>query len=142
MLNVNDLIYLEDEDEVSVEGATLRVHHTPGHSQDHLCLYLKEEKNLFSGDNVLGEGTVVFEDLSVYLQSLEKMLTYDARKFYPGHGPVVDKPKETIQNYIATRMGRERQIIGILQQSEDYITSMQIVNTIYKVRILRNHSFS
>lgn len=131
MLNVNELTYLKDEEVIEVEGATIRVHLTPGHTQDHLCCYLHEENNLFSGDCVLGEGTAVFEDLSSYLQSLEKMLTFGARKFYPGHGPVVDNPVEKIGDYIRTRLEREKQIIEVLNSATDYMSSMDIVHTIY-----------
>jgi glyoxylase-like metal-dependent hydrolase (beta-lactamase superfamily II) len=33
----------------SVEGATVRLIHIPGHTSDHLVLYLKEEKSLLKG---------------------------------------------------------------------------------------------
>lgn len=46
---------LEDGQELSVEGATVTAVHTPGHTTDHLCLLLKEEQALFTGDNVLGQ---------------------------------------------------------------------------------------
>ena len=90
------------------------MHWTPGHAQDHLVFYLKEEDTLFSGDCVLGEGSVVFEDLLSYLQSLNKIIGLNPKKLYPGHGPVVLDPIEKVNDYISKRMARENQIIESL----------------------------
>lgn len=108
---------LKDKQIVEVEGAKLRVEYTPGHASDHACFMLEDEKILFSGDCVLGEGTVVFEDLEVYLASLRKMLGMQAKMIYPGHGPVIEDPETVINYYIKHRLKRENDILDILQQN-------------------------
>ncbi len=129
-----ELNFVKDQDEVEVEGATVKLHWTPGHAKDHLALYLKEEDSLFSGDCVLGEGTVVFEDLLTYLQSLNKITALNSKRLYPGHGPVVTDPVEKVNEYIDKRMSRERQIVEALSRIDGgYLTSMEIVKITYNV---------
>ena len=43
----------------TLDIATLRAVHTPGHALDHLCYWFEEEQALFTGDVVLGQGTTV-----------------------------------------------------------------------------------
>ena len=124
---------LKDGQEISVEGANCKVLHTPGHTSDHVVLYLKEENAVFSADCILGEGTAVFESLYHYMQSLEKILKIQPSVIYPGHGPVILDPMEKIQFYIKHRLAREEQIFSCLETSgQDGMKSMDIVKTVYK----------
>lgn len=120
----------------------VRVLHTPGHTVDSICLYLPSDRALYSADTVLGQGTAVFEDLSAYISSLQKMLqfgkdpnhAYDA--LYPGHGPVVSSGQETIDTYIRHRLEREEQIVTLLRstnsiQGENPWTTWSLVSQIY-----------
>jgi len=124
---------LKDGQEISVEGANCQVLHTPGHTTDHVVLYLKEENAVFSADCILGEGTAVFESLYHYMLSLEKILKIQPSVIYPGHGPVILDPVEKIKFYIQHRMAREQQIFSCLESSvRGGLDSMEIVKTVYK----------
>lgn len=125
----------QDEQLIEIEGANLRIKHTPGHTTDHACLVLEEENALFSGDCILGETSAVFEDLHDYLISLEKILRQNAKLIYPGHGPVVRDPNAKIQAYIDHRRHREDQIVQFLQsrRGREACDIWDIVSSLYKV---------
>jgi len=113
------------------EGATIEAMHTPGHTGDHMALFMQEEKALFSGDCVLGKGTTVVGDLDAYMKSLNKLLKVEAACIYPGHGPVVESPEQKILEYIQHRNKREKQILEALRSIGKPCTSMDIVKIVY-----------
>lgn len=110
---------IEDGQVFEVEGATLKAVYTPGHAIDHMVFVLKEENSLFTGDNVLGQGTAVFEDLATYLQSLEQMGKLVSGRGYPGHGPVLPDVTAKISEYIYHRYEREKQVLRTLESTKD-----------------------
>lgn len=124
---------LTNGQEVSVEGANLKVYHTPGHSTDHVVLLLKEENALFSGDCILGEGTAVFEDLYDYMKSLKTILSLRPSKIYPGHGPSIADPTQRIEYYIHHRNEREKQILKFLSShTKTEMSPLHIVKGVYE----------
>jgi glyoxylase-like metal-dependent hydrolase (beta-lactamase superfamily II) len=123
---------IDEGDEVHTEGATLRAIWTPGHARDHLCYYLVEEKALFTGDVVLGAGTTVIPedgDLGDYLHSLRRLLDLDLEVIYPAHGPMIREPRKKIEDYLAHRALRDRQILEGLRAGSRTIA--ELVQGIY-----------
>ena len=102
-----------------VNGYSLQAIFTPGHAADHLCYYLESDRVLFSGDLILGTGTTVIPveggDMTAYLDSLRRLLEREIRAIYPGHGPVINRPREYILQYIRHREMREEQILALLK---------------------------
>jgi len=126
-----NLRYLKDNDILRTEGATLRVIHTPGHTDDHIALLLEEEGTIFSGDCVLGAGTAVFSDLYTYMKSLTKLISLKPKLIYPGHGPVVQDATKHLTYYITHRQQRESQIMKTLEDNLHGLTSMELTQKIY-----------
>ncbi len=116
------------------DGVTLRALHTPGHASDHVSYYLEEERALFTGDLILGGSTTVIPpddgDLGVYLASLRRLLDVDIQRIYPGHGPVLEPARPVIEQYIAHRLDRERQILAALGAGAE--TVGEIVARVYR----------
>ena len=133
---------LKDGQVFAVEGAALRTFHCPGHTKDHMAVILKEEDAMFTGDNVLGHGTAVFEDLGTYMESLDRMRQQFSGRAYPGHGAVIDNGKQRIAEYIEHRQQREREVLNALADAAKDAesspgkskarTPMELVKVIYK----------
>jgi glyoxylase-like metal-dependent hydrolase (beta-lactamase superfamily II) len=124
---------LADGEAVAGPGWTLRAVHTPGHTSNHLCFALEEEKALFSGDHVMGWSTSVVTppdgDMAAYMASLRKLLDRDDLIYYPTHGPAVTDPKRLVRGLITHRKQRENQILKLLGEGPKPIPAM--VATMY-----------
>lgn len=123
-----------DPDVRLLDGATLRVGdlelrvvHTPGHSDDHLCF--RVENVLFTGDHIMGGSSVMVERMGPYLESLEKLRGTGLRRLLPGHGDEMEEPDEVIDWYVAHRLERHRQIYEAIEEGADGIGD--IVEAVY-----------
>jgi glyoxylase-like metal-dependent hydrolase (beta-lactamase superfamily II) len=112
-------VRLRDGETIEGSGFTFEAVHTPGHTSNHMCFALREEKALFTGDHVMGWSTTVVTppdgDMAAYMASLRKLLARDDAVLYPTHGGPVRDPKPFIQAYIDHRLEREAQIVACLR---------------------------
>ncbi|HBG45872.1 MAG TPA: MBL fold metallo-hydrolase [Deltaproteobacteria bacterium] len=86
-------MYLADGDIISFGALRLQVIHTPGHTKGGVCLYMKEDKLLFTGDTLFAGsiGRTDFEGGSmdeIMDSIMRKILPLgDSVRVFPGHGP-------------------------------------------------------
>jgi len=125
---------LFEPDERLLDGATLpigqlnlKVVHTPGHADDHLCFRARDV--LFTGDHILGGSSVMVESMGPYLKSLEKLKNTGLERLHPGHGPDMEEPDAVIDWYIAHRRQRHEQVLAAVLGG--YSTAPEIVQAVY-----------
>jgi glyoxylase-like metal-dependent hydrolase (beta-lactamase superfamily II) len=109
---------LADGETVAIDDFELRAVATPGHTPEHLCYQLEEARIVFSGDHIIGSGTVVVGSaegaLIDYLASLRRLQAIAPLRVLPGHGPAIENPTAKIQEYLDHRQLREDQILAAL----------------------------
>ena len=72
--------------EISIDGAPMRVHPTPGHMED--CLTFETEGCLITGDTLFNGtvGTCFSGDMTAFFRSISLLLSFpDGTKVYAGH---------------------------------------------------------
>jgi glyoxylase-like metal-dependent hydrolase (beta-lactamase superfamily II) len=108
----------------------------PGHARDHLVFALPDDAGLFTGDVVIGRGTVVIAppngDMRAYQATLHKLRDGygHVATIYGGHGEAIEDVREKFDEYIAHREKREDQILAELRGGERTIP--ELVASIYR----------
>ncbi len=125
---------LHDGDTIAGDGFTLECVHTPGHTSNHLCYALREEKALFSGDHVMGWSSTVVAppdgDMAQYFASLEKLLARDDEIYWPTHGGAISNPRQFVSALLQHRLAREAEILAALRAG--VATVPGIVQSVYR----------
>lgn len=108
-----------DGEIVAVGDDRLRAIHTPGHAPDHFCFLDESAGDLYCGDLLRANGTIVIPpshggNLRHYLESLHRARDLSPRRLLPAHGPIITNPPEVIDSYLTHRAYRERQIVAAL----------------------------
>jgi glyoxylase-like metal-dependent hydrolase (beta-lactamase superfamily II) len=121
---------LTDGERIAFDDTAITALHAPGHARDHLVFVLEDERALFAGDVVLGTGTVVVAppggEMRTYQRTLHRLRDEygDATAIYGGHGPEVRDARAKLDEYIAHREMRERQVVNGLQDGVETIPAL------------------
>jgi glyoxylase-like metal-dependent hydrolase (beta-lactamase superfamily II) len=138
---------LVDDEVIDVDGLSLRVVTTPGHTADSVSFVLPAERALLSGDMVLGRGTTVVAypdgQLGPYFDSIERMRALAAAgevaAIWPAHGPVLDDALGTLDHYLVHRRERLGQVedalgrlgVGVPDPDDDELPR-RVVEIVYQ----------
>jgi glyoxylase-like metal-dependent hydrolase (beta-lactamase superfamily II) len=121
-------VRVKDGDVIKGNGFTFECVYTPGHTSNHMCFALREEKALFTGDHIMGWSTTVVTppdgDMAQYMASVRKLLARDDEILYPTHGAPVTDPKPFLEAYLDHRLDRERQILACIKEGVSTIQEM------------------
>ena len=88
------------DSEIRTSKFRFSVIYTPGHSEDHICLYEPNEGWLFSGDLFIGEHLrYLREDEDIYsvLDSLKRIATLKLKRMFCSFSGVIDRPEDAIR---------------------------------------------
>ena len=130
---VPDVYAVDGSIVASARDWTMRAVFTPGHTSNHMCFALHEERALFTGDHVMGWSTTVVSppdgDMRAYINSLSKVIERNDRILWPTHGNPVTDPQPFLTAYLAHRLEREAQVLA--QVRNDVRTIDAIVKVLY-----------
>lgn len=118
---------VRDGDLIEMSGAALRVLHTPGHTQGHMCLVEETRSLVLTGDLILpstyaglglgGESAV--NPLTDYVASVNAIAAYDDHEVLPGHGYRFTGLAQRCQQSKEHHLRRSREVAAVLSRSED-----------------------
>jgi len=115
-------------DALAGEGFRLVAVETPGHTMNHLCFALPEERALFSGDHVMAWSTTIVAPpdgaMGPYMASLEILRGRAERIYWPGHGGPVMDPERFLRALVGHRRMREASILAALKEGPSAIPTL------------------
>jgi glyoxylase-like metal-dependent hydrolase (beta-lactamase superfamily II) len=124
---------LGDGDVIRVGILNVTALYTPGHSADHLCFWLAEDRALFTGDLVLGKGSSMVTypegNVAAYLGSLDRLIALEPRMLFPGHWDPVKDAMAKLEEYRTHRLEREEQVLAEVRRSPG--TARELTQRVY-----------
>jgi glyoxylase-like metal-dependent hydrolase (beta-lactamase superfamily II) len=124
---------LGDGDIVRVGTLNLTALYTPGHSSDHLCFLIAEDRAVFTGDLILGQGSSMVTypegDVAAYLRSLDRLAALEPSILFPGHWDPVTDAMGKIAEYRQHRLEREAQVLAEVRR--DGGTARELTRRVY-----------
>jgi cyclase len=119
-LRVPDIVFEGNEMTLRMGNKTLQLLHSPGHTQDSIVVYVKEDRILFAADTVMPVPYIVDGDPAAFVESLKMIRALSLENVVQGHGEVVLRGEinetidssvrylETIQTKVSKAIGTDK----------------------------------
>ncbi|MDA0239482.1 MAG: MBL fold metallo-hydrolase [Proteobacteria bacterium] len=121
-------VEVRDGDIIEGDGWSVECVYTPGHTSNHICYQLREEKALFPGDHVMGWSTTIVSppdgDMAQYMASVRRLLDRDDEIYWPTHGAPITDPRPFLEALLAHREEREQQVLDCVGRGIGLIADM------------------
>ncbi len=128
-----DVLAVDGDVVVDGGGITMTAVHTPGHTSNHTCFALADERALFTGDHVMGWSTTVVSppdgNMAAYIDSLRRVSGRNDAVLWPTHGPPRDDAAAYVAALIEHRLERERGVLDTVRSGRSTIP--EIVSVLY-----------
>jgi len=111
---------LKGGDVIALDGVTVEVLHTPGHTPGHLCFYFREPDVVFLGDYDLTAFGPWYGDVASSILetecSVRRLQAFGARHYLAGHetGVFARVPAERWERYLGVTARREAALLELL----------------------------
>jgi glyoxylase-like metal-dependent hydrolase (beta-lactamase superfamily II) len=133
-------VHVDDADHLTLGARDWVGVFTPGHTNDHLCLFDPESGTLLSGDHVLPtitphiSGLIEGDPLRAYLDSLDKVAAFpDVTVILPAHGhPFTDLAGrvEAIKLHHAERL----ELLRVASEERGWSTVTELMRALFRER--------
>ncbi|HEY8642769.1 MAG TPA: MBL fold metallo-hydrolase [Candidatus Dormibacteraeota bacterium] len=119
-------VQLDGAETLELGGRRLLVEWTPGHSPGHICLFDRDARLLFSGDQLLAEISPNIalhpqstpNPLDDYVAALRRLVARDPATVFPAHGRPFQDPGEVVDGLIAHHERRKDRIVELIGDGE------------------------
>jgi glyoxylase-like metal-dependent hydrolase (beta-lactamase superfamily II) len=133
-------VHVDDSDRLTLGNREWMGVYTPGHTNDHLCLFDAEGGVMLSGDHVLPtitphiSGLIEGDPLRAYLESLDRVAAFEGVTLVlPAHGhPFDDLPGrvEAIKEHHAERL----EALRVASHDRGWATVNELMRDLFKER--------
>ena len=133
-------VHLDDADRITLAGREWVGVYTPGHTNDHLCLFDPEEGVLLSGDHVLPtitphiSGLIEGDPLKAYLESLDRVAAFEGvTTVLPAHG----HPFHDLSGRVDAIKAHHAERLDLLRQASErrgWATVNQLMQDLFRER--------